>query len=310
MSDITLHAFQTQEYRLHRLILSQSPFFDRLLNESNVGHNTDLNSRDLYLPITEHYETAAVLTPESLHLCLCYLYGASNVETEIQAIVGQGTLAEALTRLFALLVCSSMLELTELSQECQDHIMSTLTTAFREAGNVDVEFIMFSINSVTAIQTFDMAHSIGSGMLSAHLESIRSLIVEQLACELPKKLNAFPDFTSQPEIISAIPQLKQLLIQIYARLPFDWLKIIIEDGLEFVSEFEKHQFAKQVIDFRKMRGESVVLVFDRQMRGRTQIVYQQQVSRSRPSSASISRTVSPRASFVINNFQYHDANSN
>jgi hypothetical protein len=44
----------------------------------------------------------------------------------------------------------------------------------------------------------------------------------------------------------------QRLIELYVQLPFEWLKHLLEDRLSMATEFEKYQFAKQVIERRKV----------------------------------------------------------
>ena len=121
--------------------------------------------------------------------------------------------------------------------------------------------------------------------LSQIVGELNGIAIEYLVRRLPRQLGAFVQFKpSQTSHFTAsdsadiiirddseqVVEITTLasdrtdaivdLMKCYAQLPFLWLRRVIEDELP-LGEFEKYQFAKRVIEQRRIRGESVQIVF-------------------------------------------------
>ena len=136
------------------------------------------------------------------------------------------------------LACAFMLELVDLCIFCSDFMIQTISS-----DNLD---------SILEFVTSDSSKHYGS-----YTDGIQAQCITYLSVSLPARLEAFTDTLGEEQLAA-----------VYATLPFSWLKMILEDELQVDSNFFKYQFAQKVIEKRKVRTESVLMVFDRDMKGK------------------------------------------
>ncbi|KAF9959529.1 hypothetical protein BGZ72_009474 [Mortierella alpina] len=124
-SDIRVRAFGTT-YRLHRLILTQSAFFERMLNGPWKEHSLD--------QVDLQFDDANI-TRESLEIAIRRLYGVWTVETECTSgdriSLGHdahGTPALTSANVMAVLASATYLGLDSLCDQCTAYAIRTLST--------------------------------------------------------------------------------------------------------------------------------------------------------------------------------------
>ncbi|KAF9936851.1 hypothetical protein BGZ67_001920 [Mortierella alpina] len=124
-SDIRVRAFGTT-YRLHRLILTQSAFFERMLNGPWKEHSLD--------QVDLQFDDANI-TQESFEIAIRRLYGVWTDETEGAGgdrvsrgheAIGRTALTSA--NVMAVLASATYLGLDSLCDQCTDYAIRTLST--------------------------------------------------------------------------------------------------------------------------------------------------------------------------------------
>ncbi|KAF9284424.1 hypothetical protein BGZ68_004698 [Mortierella alpina] len=134
-SDLRVKAFGTT-YRLHRLILTQSAFFERMLNGPWKEHSLD--------QVDLHFDDANI-TRESFEIAIRRLYGVWTGETECTSgeRLSRGQEASGATALtpanvMAVLASATYLGLDSLCDQCTVYAIRTLSTEYV------AEYIQFS----------------------------------------------------------------------------------------------------------------------------------------------------------------------
>lgn len=253
MADLTVKAVH-HSYRLHRILLVRSPFFERLLRDQADGSTSTTTSIDL--PIDDPTLPGNPITSEALSICFAYLYGApvfSHIKTG---------------NAHAVLACAHRLELTTLCELCTGFMVKTLAP-----------------DTVAACVDFVAGNGSGAS-LGVYTAQLRQGCLDVLCAQLPagKPAAVFDTTTAD----AAAEEQRQILVAAFERLPFAWIKEIIETKLVGPSEFEKFTFAKLLIERRKRvarasvttgaptaaTNETVVLLFDQDAKGRVSLAEQ------------------------------------
>lgn len=278
-ADITLVAFD-QTFRLHRILLAQSPAIARLLflteNEMESGPRPRLSLTFPYFPL---------VTRESFSICLAHLYGSPlPLEAVQRACESSNSNAHLLSMI-------STIEALKLPCETLAPFLNLLRR--RIAENNVIETMAFSVQALailkaeketlerTALFTavYDdcwlfLAHGlpIALGLVLPNqyrappvLHSFLSLLkwthplsssTFMLNANVLEGLSAIHEFLQKcPPITTPLApgEGRKRLLEIYADLPFALLKEVIENGLEIGTEFEKFTFVKQVVEARVLR---------------------------------------------------------
>lgn len=250
-ADCQVRAFN-QIFKLHRLIMVRSPLFETLLQEQEEQQQQQPTSQSLF-----HHQNATPTTPppsqaiielpisdrnvtnESLSIIFAYLYGGS-VRPHLTGV-----------NVFGVLACGNMFQLPDLCRLCTVFITDRLMS--------DSDFHGILMDSIAFINNASGNNAYGEWPMQ-----LQKSCINRLTQSVSVALSAPEDRARMTE-----------LLQLFKRLPFDWLKTVLETHVQLPTEFAKFQFAKQVIDARKKHvsmPESVVMRFDQQDGGKVQVV--------------------------------------
>ncbi|KAJ7694219.1 hypothetical protein B0H17DRAFT_1199466 [Mycena rosella] len=247
-ADTVLHVHQTHgvTYRLHAIILSRSPFLAHLMSTSPQGNG----QRIIYV----HLERDPEVTQEGFAIALGYMYSSASLglihEKNCRAVLASAHLLGGM-----------------------DDLVSYSYDACRRSISVD--------NIGEWLQFIDTIPSPSDGTSSPDLTQtsifgpygprLRDDVLDFLIVTLPQSLDIQPDPSSPKSGVNG----RDILLQIFSRVPFDLFKTAIESrgfeiGLSPLLLYNtrpdqiRFKFAKDAIELRK-RGiahgaeETVVL---------------------------------------------------
>ncbi|KAJ7489856.1 hypothetical protein B0H11DRAFT_2010681 [Mycena galericulata] len=235
-ADTMLHVHQTHgvTYRLHAIILSRSPFLAHLMSTSPQGNG----QRVIYV----HLERDPEVTQEGFAIALGYLYSSASLglinEKNCRAVLASGHLL------------GGMDELCTYSYDACRRSIS--------ADTIDewLQFIDTIPSPSDGTSTPDLTQP---SIFGPYGQRLRDDVFHFLIVTLPQSLDVQPDSPS-PKSSG-----RDILQQIFSRVPFDLFKTAMESPtFEIGSDQTRFKFAKDAIDLRKRgiaRGaeETVVL---------------------------------------------------
>ncbi|KAG6841686.1 hypothetical protein C0991_008324 [Blastosporella zonata] len=243
-ADTILHVHQNV-YRLHAIILCRSPFLAHLMSTSP----TPTGQRAIYV----HLEQEPEVTEEGFAIALGYLYSAISLNLirphNARAVLAAGRLL------------GGMEDLCRYSYE-----------ACRQSISVDtisnwVEFIDSIPSPSDGANTPDLPKT---SIFGLYAQRLKDDVFHFLVDTLPE----FLDVHQPPSEHSSAtgPRGRDMLLQIYSRVPFEMFKTAVESPSFRVdptgSDQARFKFAKEAIELRKRgiaRGsgaeETVVLAF-------------------------------------------------
>ncbi|KAJ7685042.1 hypothetical protein DFH06DRAFT_1074081 [Mycena polygramma] len=235
-SDTVLHVHQSHgvTYRLHAIILSRSPFLAHLMSTSPQGNG----QRVIYI----HLDSDPEVTHEGFSIALGYLYSSASLglihEKNCRAVLASAHLLGGM-----------------------DELCTYSYDACRRSISVDTigEWLQF-IDTIPppsdGTSTPDLAQS---SIFGPYGQRLRDDVFNFLVVTLPQSLGI------QPDTSNAGANGRDMLLQIFSRVPFDLFKTAMESPtFEIGSHQTRFKFAKDAIDLRKRgiaRGaeETVVL---------------------------------------------------
>ncbi|KAJ7285694.1 hypothetical protein C8J57DRAFT_1285560 [Mycena rebaudengoi] len=239
-ADTVLHVHQNI-YRLHALILSRSPFLAHLMSTSPQGSG----QRVVYVPLEREPEgDSRGIIVQGFAIALGYLYSSASMrsihEKNCRAVLASAHLL------------GGMEELCTYSYD-----------ACRRSISVDtisewLEFIETIPAPLDDTSSQDLAHT---SVFGPYGQRLRDDVFHFLVVTLPQTLDI--QWTQADSASSKSG--RDLLLQIFSRVPFDLFKTAIEStAFEIGSDQTRFKFAKDAIDLRKRgiaRGaeETVVL---------------------------------------------------
>jgi len=248
-ADTILHVHQNA-YRLHAIILSRSPLLAHLMSTSPQT----AAQRTIYVPLEHEPE----VTDEGFAIALGYLYSAVSLNLirpeNARAVLAAGCLLGHMEELcnYAYEVCRQSISV--------DNISAWL------------EFIdaipPVSDGSSTPIEPHQLPPP-RTAVFGPYAQRLKEDIFMFLAVTLPATLNVGGQATPATPHPDETPDAgRDTLLQIFARVPFDLFKAVVEaPAFQIGSDQARFKFAKDAIELRKRglaRGqaeETVVLAF-------------------------------------------------
>ncbi|RDB24105.1 BTB/POZ domain-containing protein 2 [Hypsizygus marmoreus] len=242
-ADTILHVHQNV-YRLHAIILSRSPLLAHLMSTSPQTSG----QRVIYVPLDQEPE----VTQEGFAIALGYLYSAISLNLirpdNARAVLAAGCLLGGMDDL-----CSYAYEV------CKQSITVDTISSW-------VEFIDTIPSSSDGSTTPDLPKT---SIFGHYAQRLKDDVFHFLVDTLPEILEVQQ---SQPEPSSPGPSGRDVLLQIYSRVPFEMFKTAVESPAFRLdptgSDQARFKFAKDAIELRKRgiaRGsgaeETVVLAF-------------------------------------------------
>ncbi|KAJ7632475.1 hypothetical protein FB45DRAFT_912536 [Roridomyces roridus] len=235
-ADTILHVHQTHgvTYRLHAIILSRSPFLAHLMSTSPQGNG----QRVIYV----HLEREPEVTHEGFSIALGYLYSSASLglinEKNCRAVLAAGHLLGGMDELcaYAYDACTRSISVETIGEWLQ--------------------FVDAIASPSDGISTPDLTQT---SIFGSYAQRLRDDVFHFLIVTLPQNLQVMPE--------SATPQPggRDLLLQTFARVPFDLFKLAMESpSFDIGSDQTRFKFARDAIEMRKhgiARGaeETVVL---------------------------------------------------
>ncbi|KAG6845188.1 hypothetical protein H0H87_012745 [Tephrocybe sp. NHM501043] len=244
-SDTILHVHKNV-YRLHAIILSRSPFLAHLMSTSPPVSGHGLQQRAVYVNLDQEPE----VTEEGFAIALGYLYSAISLNLirphNARAVLAAGCLL------------GGMEDLCRHSYEaCRQSI--TVDTI----GNW-VEFIDSIPSSSDGTATPDLPKT---SIFGLYAQRLKDDVFHFLVDTLPELLDVHQPPSERSPVSG--PHGRDVLLQIYSRVPFEMFKTAVESpSFRVGSDQARFKFAKEAIELRKRgiaRGsgaeETVVLAF-------------------------------------------------
>lgn len=242
-SDTILHV-QQNVYRLHAIILSRSPFLAHLMSTSpQTG-----GQRVIYV----HLDPEPEVTQEGFAIALGYLYSSISLNLirpdNARAVLAAGCLLGGMD---------------DLCRYCYEACRQSISV---ETIRGWVEFIDTIPSSADGSTTPDLPKT---SIFGLYAQRLRDDVFHFLVDTLPEILDVQQ---SQSDSSPSGPSGRDVLLQIYSRVPFDMFKTAIESPAFRLdstgSDQARFRFAKEAIELRKRgiaRGsgaeETVVLAF-------------------------------------------------
>ncbi|KAF8188399.1 hypothetical protein BJ912DRAFT_968767 [Pholiota molesta] len=238
-ADTVLHVHQNV-YRLHAIILSRSPFLAHLMSTSPQT----TGQRVIYVNLDQEPE----VTLEGFAIALGYLYSAISLNLirpeNARAVLAAGCLL------------GGMDELCQYSYNVCRQSMSVDTIGGW------VEFIDSIPSQGDGTATPDLP---STSVFGQYAQKLRDDVFHFLVVTLPEVL----DVQRPNQEPSSGPSGRDVLLQIYSRVPFDMFKSAVESPTFMIgTDQARFKFAKEAIEIRKRgiaRGlgaeETVVLAF-------------------------------------------------
>lgn len=238
-ADTILHVHKNV-YRLHAIILSRSPFLAHLMSTSPQTSGP----RVVYIPLDHEPE----VTEEGFAIALGYLYSAISLNLirpeNARAVLAAGSLL------------GGMDDLSQYSYNVCRQSMSVETIG----GWVD--FIDTLPSHADGTATPDLPQT---SVFGQYAQKLRDDVFHFLVVTLPEIL----EVQRPPQDSSSGPSGRDVLLQIYSRVPFEMFKSAVESPTFMIgSDQARFKFAKDAIELRKRgiaRGqgaeETVVLAF-------------------------------------------------
>ncbi|TFK42977.1 hypothetical protein BDQ12DRAFT_677120 [Crucibulum laeve] len=238
-ADTVLHVHQNV-YRLHAIILSRSPFLAHLMSTSPQTSG----QRIIYV----HLDQEPEVTQEGFAIALGYLYSAVSLRLirpdNARAVLAAGCLLGGM-----------------------DDLCQYAYEACRQSISVDtiggwLEFIDAIPAPGDGTSTPNLPPTSVFGL---YAQRLRDDVFHFLVVTLPEVL----EVQNAPQDASAGPSGRDVLLQVYSRVPFEMFKTAVESPtFQIGSDQARFKFAKEAIELRKRgiaRGlgaeETVVLAF-------------------------------------------------
>ncbi|KAL0071467.1 hypothetical protein AAF712_001324 [Marasmius tenuissimus] len=244
-ADTILHV-QQHVYRLHAIILSRSPFLVQLMSTSPqvVG---PLAPRALYVSIEHETE----ITQEGFAIALGYLYSSLSLNLirpdNSRSVLAAGCLLGGMESLceYAYETCRCSISVDTIDS----WLDFTESLTISNGGNTP---------DVSPIRIF-----------GPYAQRLRDDIFHFLVATLPEVLGVSTVSTGDHSAQVQAPARRDVLLQIYSRVPFELFKEAVESPkFQIGSDQSRFKFAKDAIEIRKRgiaRGpgceETVVLAF-------------------------------------------------
>jgi len=241
-ADTILHVHQNI-YRLHAIILSRSPYLAHLMSTSPQT----TGQRVIYANLEQEPE----VTQEGFAIALGYLYSSVSMNMiqpqNARAVLAAGCLLGGMEDLcaFAYEVCRSSLSVDTIDQWLQ------FAEAIPPSGDGSA--------------TPDLPQTSVFGLYAQRLRDD----VFHFLVSLPEILEGAPPQPDPSSGAAAAPTPRDVLLQVYSRVPFELFKSAVESPtFRIGSDQARFKFAKDTIELRKRgmpRGsgaeETVVLAF-------------------------------------------------
>ncbi|PPQ73896.1 hypothetical protein CVT26_011728 [Gymnopilus dilepis] len=238
-ADTILHVHQ-HGYRLHAIILSRSPFLAHLMSTSPQTNGP----RVIYVNLEREPE----VTQEGFAIALGYLYSAISINLirpeNARAVLAAGCLLGGMDELcqYAYNVCRQSMSVETIGDW--------------------VDFIDALPSSTDGSTTPDLP---STSIFGQYAQRLRDDVFHFLVVTLPEVL----DVQRTPQESSSGPSGRDILLQIFSRVPFEMFKSAVESPTFMIgSDQARFKFAKDAIELRKRgvaRGlgaeETVVLAF-------------------------------------------------
>ncbi|KAJ7046631.1 hypothetical protein C8F04DRAFT_1023308 [Mycena alexandri] len=233
-ADTILHVHGVT-YRLHAIILSRSPFLAHLMSTSPQGNG---GQRVIYV----HLDRDPEVTPEGFSIALGYLYSSASLglihEKNCRAVLASAHLLGGM-----------------------DELCTHSYDACRRSMRVDTigDWLQFIDTIPSPSDGASAAELTQTSIFGSYGQRLREDVLNFLVVTLPQSLDIQPDSSSKSG-----PG-RDMLLQIFSRVPFDLFKTVMESPtFEIGSDQARFKFAKDAIDLRKRgiaRGaeETVVL---------------------------------------------------
>ncbi|KAJ7109231.1 hypothetical protein C8R44DRAFT_280165 [Mycena epipterygia] len=252
-ADTVLHVHQGHgvTYRLHAIILSRSPFLAHLMSTSPQGNG----QRVVYI----HLERDPEVTQEGFAIALGYLYSSGQFDVSLRhfsqfLLASLGLIHEKNCR--AVLASAHLLG-------GMDELCTYSYDACRRSISVDTisEWLQFIDTIPSPSDDTTTPDLTQTSIFGPYGPRLRDDVFNFLIVTLPQSLDLHPDPSSPKSGVNG----RDMLLQIFSRVPFDLFKTAMESQtFEIGSDQIRFKFAKDAIDLRKRgiaRGaeETVVL---------------------------------------------------
>ncbi|KAJ7940792.1 hypothetical protein B0H13DRAFT_1697897 [Mycena leptocephala] len=223
-------------YRLHAIILSRSPFLAHLMSTSPQSNG----QRVIYV----HLERELEVTQEGFAIALGYLYSSASLglvhEKNCRAVLASAHLLGGM-----------------------DELCTYSYDACRRSISVDTigEWLQFIDTIPSPSDGTSTADLTQTSIFGLYGQRLRDDVFNFLVVTLPQSLDIQSDSSSSKPGVNG----RDMLLQIFCRVPFDLFKTAMESPtFEIGSHQTRFKFAKDAIDLRKRgiaRGaeETVVL---------------------------------------------------
>nr|WKW83171.1 NPR4 [Flammulina filiformis] len=236
----TILQVQQHSYRLHAIILSRSPFLAHLMSTSP----TNGGQRVIYVPLEQEPE----VTQEGFAIALGYLYSSISLTLirpeNCRAVLAAGRLLGGME---------------DLCQYAYEECRRSISLHTINSWLVFVDSLPASSSDGTATPVVPTNTVFGQ-----YAQKLRDDVFHFLVVTLPEILEVH-----SPQDTSSTPSGRQVLLQIFAQVPFEMFKSAVESSIFNIgSDQARFKFAKDAIELRK-RGiarvpgaeETVVLAF-------------------------------------------------
>ncbi|KAI8814876.1 hypothetical protein BJ742DRAFT_671260 [Cladochytrium replicatum] len=221
------------EFKLHRIIAIRSPYLASLLAEIELSGEQYGLPLQFNLPIHDPN-----VTPQGLHIGFGHLYAAFSHSILTSATGSVGPQKTHLLR--SVLAVSHLLQLWDLAQMATDMIKADVDRS------TVLEYCSFANQQ-------EFGGSYGSWSQEIR-DCVFGFLCRGVGRELLEKLG--------PVWGNREGEAYKELVKLFAELPFEWLKKVVESkAFEVPSDMERYHFAKEVIQHRaRARGPQSTLV--------------------------------------------------
>ncbi|KAF9518186.1 hypothetical protein BS47DRAFT_1422475 [Hydnum rufescens UP504] len=242
-----------RSYRLHCLILSQSPYLEHLIRNS---HN-----KQIYIPL----EQLPYITEEAFAIALGYLYASTSINlvspSNARSVLATGCLLGGMEDLcvHAYDICKATISV----ESIYDWLDFLGTIPF--ASTPSSPSLSSSPSPSPLLENALISHH--QNRMGAIPPTSPTAIFGPYAARLREDVFAFLVVTLPEHLSIAGSPPSDVLISVYARLPFDYFKAAVESpDFPIGSDQERFRFAKAAISVRKQgiareAEETVVLAF-------------------------------------------------
>ncbi|KAJ3031947.1 UNVERIFIED_CONTAM: hypothetical protein HDU68_010027 [Siphonaria sp. JEL0065] len=234
-SDIDL-TFGSRTFKLHRIVLVQSKFFDLLFagksTITSCSYELDVAGSTATLDLQE-----SSVSPDALTIALRDLYATCQR-------------SKLITRenIFSVLLAACFLQTQDLISYCTQTILSTLSKTTIATYCCHIDTILSNNGRLINVATnrdFLRLRNLSRDVLLPHIESFLCHTINT-AITAPNSLNPATESTSN--ILEAA---ESHLFELFAELPLTWFKFVIDSpSLAVHDEFTRYQLLKRAAVYR------------------------------------------------------------